>query len=296
MRRVKEGYVGYINPFGGQKYVVSLEPRDVIAFVFWSKDFGPFLNALDYLDESGYRFYFNFTITGLPGVFEPAVVPLENAISVCKELARRYSPKCINWRYDPVVVSDITPTEYHVRRFAYIASELEGAAERCYFSFVHMYGKVRNNLEKLRRSDGIAAEDAAFNLKHDLAESLAEIGGEHGMVLYSCCNDALLSGNVKKASCVDADLITELFYDRPLGIGRRPTREDCGCSAGVDVGAYDTCPHGCVYCYANANKELALGNYEAHDPSAPFLGYPIDVGEEWLSELQSPENSQVRLF
>jgi hypothetical protein len=296
MRRIKEGYVGYLNPFGGQKYLVSLDRHDVIAFVFWSKDFGPFLNPLDYLDKTGYCFYFNFTITGLPGIFEPPVALLKNAISDCKELARRYSPKSINWRYDPIVVSDITPREHHVGRFAYIAGELEGAVERCYFSFVHMYGKVKRNLEKLRRNDGIVTEDPAFNLKRDLAERLAEIGGEHGIALCSCCDDRLLSENVKKASCVDAELVTELFYESSLEIGRRPTREDCGCSAGVDIGAYDTCPHGCVYCYANANKELAFGNYEAHDPSAPFLGYPIEVCAEWLSELGYPESPQNRFF
>ncbi|MEE9274918.1 MAG: DUF1848 family protein, partial [bacterium] len=51
----------------------------------------------------------------------------------------------------------------------------------------------------------------------------------------------------------------------------RPTREECGCAASRDIGAYDTCPHGCVYCYANASPEAALRRYRKRDPAAPML-------------------------
>ena len=36
MNRLKEGFAGVVNPFGGQKYIVSLKPEDVRCFVFWS--------------------------------------------------------------------------------------------------------------------------------------------------------------------------------------------------------------------------------------------------------------------
>lgn len=41
-------------------------------------------------------------------------------------------------------------------------------------------------------------------------------------------------------------------------------RQLCGCMASKDIGEYDTCPHLCEYCYANASKPSALANWKLH--------------------------------
>ncbi len=38
----------------------------------------------------------------------------------------------------------------------------------------------------------------------------------------------------------------------------------CGCMKSKDIGEYNTCPHLCEYCYANASKELAIANWKCH--------------------------------
>ena len=40
------------------------------------------------------------------------------------------------------------------------------------------------------------------------------------------------------------------------------------------IGEYDTCPHGCVYCYAVQNQELAKRRFRAHDPTSEYLVAP----------------------
>ena len=295
-KRIEEGYAGYVNPFGGQKHLVPLKLEDVLAFVFWSKDFSGFLGDLDYLEKKGFRFYFNFTITGLPNVFEPRVPPLDDLIGTCKELATRYLPKYINWRYDPIIISDVTPIDYHIERFTHIAGRLEGSVERCYFSYVARYGKVVKNLDALRINEGIVTGDPEITEKQELAGRLADIAAEHGISLHICCGDYLISDKIRKASCVDAGVIAGLFYKGQLDVERRPTRAECGCYASVDIGSYDTCVHGCVYCYANIDKAVADDRYRNHDPSSAFLGYSKDRTDVWLKELKAGMENKGMLF
>jgi hypothetical protein len=39
----------------------------------------------------------------------------------------------------------------------------------------------------------------------------------------------------------------------------------CGCMVSKDIGEYNTCPHLCEYCYANASKEIAVSNWKQHE-------------------------------
>lgn len=46
-----------------------------------------------------------------------------------------------------------------------------------------------------------------------------------------------------------------------------------------DVGMYNTCGHGCIYCYANYNQEIVRNNQKLHDPESPFLIGGIREGD-----------------
>ena len=37
------------------------------------------------------------------------------------------------------------------------------------------------------------------------------------------------------------------------------------------MGALNSCPNGCKYCYANKNAQLPRENYLLHDPQSPLL-------------------------
>lgn len=288
MERVREGFAGVVHPFGGKRYVVSLKPEDVTCFVFWSKDFTPFVEHLETLDRLGYRFYFNYTVTGVPAVFE-SDVDKAAAFRTLNDLSRRYSPAHINWRFDPIVLSSVCDGEFYLREFSRLANELEGLVERCYFSFVMPYRKVDRNFRELEKATGIRVVHESESRRIELASRLAEVAESHGIRMYTCCGEYLLGEKIQMAHCIDGSLIERLFYPQGLAWSEKPTRPGCGCTESIDIGTYDTCPHGCTYCYANANKAVARRAFENHDPASAFLGFSKSQSDAWLCELNDEE-------
>lgn len=285
--RVRAGFCEWVNPFGGQRQRVSLRPEDVAAFVFWTRNPAPLMPHLDELERRGYRFYFHFTLNGYPGALEPYNPPVELSIGRFRRLSDRIGAQRVFWRYDPVVLGRVAgrvlDEEYHVRRFEELARALEGYTERCYVSFVNWYRKVRQNLLRagLVPLAAPGAGDAAgptgleVELRRHLASRLAAAAAAHGIALYACCDDALVgAGGVRKARCVDPEVIGRLRPDLGPPPGPRPTREQCGCAESVDIGAYDTCLFGCAYCYATRSRAVARARYRACRPDSPALGPP----------------------
>jgi hypothetical protein len=305
MARIRDGAAGYLNPFGGRKFTVSLRPEDVLFIVFWSKNYKPLIRHLDELDERGFKFCFHFTITGLPRELERGTPSWQSTVEQAHDLARRYSPRHVLWRFDPIVLSSITPAARVCDTFVDIARRIEGATERCYFSYVQYYGKVLRGFERIHAQDGVRfrvdseSRDAVLSSKartpdayvFDLTQQerlafaleLAEIANGLGISLHTCCGDYLIrdeAPRIHKAHCVDGDLIAELLGADVSG-KLNPTRDECGCWASRDIGAYDTCPHGCMYCYANTNKEKALAEYRRiiDEPASFALGCPAARSE-----------------
>lgn len=277
MGRVREKYVRYKNPYGPQIVSISLAPEDVIAVVFWTKNCIPFMKHLDELDNFGIDYYFQYSINGQPRHFEGRVPRETTTIENFKELSARLGgngPKRNIWRYDPIIFSNETPAAFHLETFSRIAESLKGSTERCYISFLDLYAKTQRNMGKL--PDGLKFDDPEPSVKRALAQQLATIAAQQGITLYTCAEDFAVGGLIKKGSCVDADLIAELFPRKERVIRDSLNRSKCGCSDNRDIGTYDTCPHGCIYCYAVRNRELALKNFQSHDPNADAL---ISLGE-----------------
>jgi len=286
MCRLKEGFAGVVNPFGGRKYIVSLKSEDVVCFVFWSKNFSPFLENLKIIDDLGYKFYFNYTVTALPGVFE-SDVERQEAIEGLKQLSRIYSPQHINWRFDPIIISSLCDRDFYSRTFEELASEFEGLVDRCYFSFVTEYGKVKRNFEELEKTAGVKITNCSEDFKIDMANEFSQIAKRHGMPMFSCCGDNLVNEGIQKGNRIDGSVIESLFFPEGFAYKEKPTRKECGCTESSDMGTYDTCPHGCVYCYANVNKRRAVKLFRNHDKDSAFLGYSRSQSDKWLAEIQN---------
>lgn len=270
LRRLAEGFCTVPNPFNRRQVSrISLRPEDVDALVFWTRNPRPLMARLAEL--AAHRYYFLFTLVGNPRELDPKSPPREAAVATFRDLAGRLGPGRVVWRYDPVVFSALTPREFHLRNFAEIAEQLEGSARRVVISFVDEYRKAGGRLRALRGTPAevlpVRDEEVAW-----LVPRLREVAALRGMQLQSCAEELdLRPHGVPPGRCLDGDLLRELFgieVDRRKDSGQR---EACGCVRSRDIGVYDTCLFGCVYCYATRSFELAAEHHRRHDPAATSL-------------------------
>lgn len=272
MNRIRAGHCMVPNPFNPtQVSRVSLKPEDVDVIVFWTRNPGPLMPHLSELEERGYRFYFLYTLMGNPRRIDPGARPMAAAARNFRELSERIGRERTVWRYDPIFLSSVTDYDFHEKTFRHIAAELRGATTRSVVSFAHLYRKARRRLEELA-GEGIRLLPWDEERAGDLVRSLVETARENGMEPRSCADERDLQRyGLKPGKCVDDELISRVF-GLDLRGGKDPCqRRNCGCAVSKDIGMYDSCPAGCVYCYATTSLDCARANFRAHDPEASSL-------------------------
>lgn len=274
--RFRAGYLRWVNPFNNIIQYISL--AKVRAIVFWSKYPEPLLDHLDAF--AGIGWYLSCTVNEYgPERLEPLVPELGKRIAVFEEFTRRVGPARVIWRADPLLLLEGLGTEGLLERIRAVAKRLRGLTERLVFSFadIRQYRRVARNLSahgcSWREWDTAAMEAAAAGL--------AAIGREYGFEVSSCAETIDLSRfGIGHGRCVDDGLLRRLYpEDEALaGLlrsvrslkdpGQRPA---CGCAISKDIGQYNTCPHGCVYCYANTSPAAAARNAARHDPAGDSI-------------------------
>lgn len=273
MNRVRESRCLVANPFNPRQIShVSLAPDDVDAIVFWSKNPAPLVPHLGELDALGHRYYFQYTLCDYPTELEPHVPPVGERIATFRELAQKLAPPRVIWRYDPVIVSNYTDADFHKRTFERIAAALEGSTTRVVISLVDYYGKVRRNLKPLERAGWQFQEfTGAETESRDLLRWMAQTAQAHGLEIQ-CCSEAVNMADlgIRPGKCIDDGLLNEL-WGIPLAKKDPGQRGACLCAASKDIGANDTCLHGCRYCYATNSPAAAAARRRQHDPASPIL-------------------------
>ncbi|UFS72492.1 DUF1848 domain-containing protein [Geomonas sp. RF6] len=303
MARVREGYFVRVNPFNTkQQKRVSLAPNDVDAIVFWSKNPRPLMPYLGELDQRGYNYYFQFTLNPYTSFWEPHLPSLSERVASFAKLADCLGSSRVVWRYDPVIVSSVTPAAWHLERFSQLAGELHNKTERVVLSFLDSYGKVNSRLQRLHRDNQITVHDITADDRkdelRDLALGFKEIADRWGLEVLSCAEGDLLDGTgIGRGSCIDGKLIKKLFgIERPLPKDKSQ-RPECLCAESVDMGMYNTCSFQCAYCYANLSEAKIRANLAKHDPEVASMIAVNEKAADAAADAPVPRHhDQLSLF
>ncbi len=272
LNRLAAGHCRVANPWNRVETTVSLAKGDVDGFVFWTRNLEPFLACLDATQIIA-PFYIQHTTTGYPRVLETRVVAEERAIASMRSAAARFGPSSVVWRYDPVLITDLTPPKWHIATFQRLAAALESSVDEVVVSAAHIYAKTRRNLDRAAAEHGFSWRDPEAEEKTALFAQMAEIAAGHGMALTLCSQPEYAPAGVLPARCIDVDRLSDIA-ERPIRAAVKGNRPGCACHVSRDIGAYDTCPHGCVYCYAVRDNAAARRRHRAHNPDAALLDDP----------------------
>lgn len=292
--RIEQGFLLTRNPFNyHQISQISLEPQDVEAIVFWTRNPKNFTETLDALDKKGVRYYFQYTITGYPRSIERSVPRPIDAIKTFIDLSERIGFGRVIWRYDPILLSNLVDIDEHMRLFSKIAGMLAGRTDCVVISFADFYKKTSINLAKVPNlicSDLLEQQNQLFTL----ADFMCKTAQNYGMQIQSCAEDIdLTTIGIPHGKCIDDQRLKTLFNINAKAAKDSGQRPACGCIKSVDIGIYNTCLHGCSYCYATFDHEKTITQRQRHDPQSPFL---IGGTEGVPEELLSKKPSQTSLF
>ena len=193
-------------------------------------------------------------------------------LETLKELSEIVGKKRLSWRYDPIILTDVYTKEKHIEMFEKMAKELSPYIDRCIFSFVTIYEKLKENMPEIIP---MTEEDEEY-----LLENMGRIAKENNMILQTCgMKESYVKYGIQTSGCATADIL-ELANDIEFTEKKKhDVREGCNCIESREIGAYDTCLNGCKYCYANKNPEIAVKNYKLHNPNSPMIIGDIKSGD-----------------
>lgn len=265
VNRLREGYALVRSPYSPRRVArVPLTPDVLDAMVLWSKNPLPMLPHLDVLRDVPY--YVQFTLTPYGRDIERNLPDKMALLDGFCELSRRIGPERLVWRYDPILFNAKWTPDVHLAAFARMAGRLAGCSDTCTVSFLDHYRCMEKACAPLE------LYTPAPEILTELLAKMAEISAQNGMQLTTCAESPeLLPPGVSPARCIDPARLEKLL-GCPLKLPRDANqRPDCGCARSVDIGCYNTCGNGCLYCYANWSDASIQRQRALYDPSSPLL-------------------------
>ncbi|MFA6074511.1 MAG: DUF1848 domain-containing protein [Negativicutes bacterium] len=292
VNRLRAGYCHWVNPFNREVSRVSFEKTRAI--VFWTKNAVPFLKQLPAVDAAGKGYYFTYSLNDYDSEkWEPNIPAFAARIENFCELSEKLGADRVVWRFDPLILSADLDIDGLLERIERIGAHVHRYTRKLIVSFVDIaaYKKVQRNLNVLNR--GIREFSP-----EETTKILSGIGkfADKWCIKAATCSESgnYLQYGIEPASCVDGALLRKLYpHDKDLleylspprakniftgeydsvnvAMKDRGQRINCGCVVSKDIGYYDSCPAGCVYCYANSTKAKINNNIAKYDPNGECL-------------------------
>ncbi len=221
--------------------------------VFWTKNPRPMLDKIEKLKD--YKYYFLYTLNAYPSHIEAGLPSLEERIQSFKELSKHCE---VIWRYDPILFASGIDGNWHIQEFERLCKELKGFTNICKISFV---------IESYKGCSKTVWAPS-FAQKHFILKEFSQIAKQNGIKIEACAEQGdWTQYGIKPSKCIDGEiferLLTEKFAKQKITVKRKndkldAQRQNCGCMPAVDIGRYDTCKHGCNYCYARKSTPKSM--------------------------------------
>lgn len=265
MNRIKAGFVDVRNPMNiHQVSRINIKPEIVDCIVFWTKDASKMIDKLSELKD--YKFYFQYTINPYDKQIEVNVPMKKHIIDNFCTISNIIGKKRMIWRYDPILLTEKITIEYHLHYFEALAKRLQGYTNRCVISFVDLYKKTIRNTEK------VGLRNFSLEDMHVVARLIHEIGQRYEINVQTCSEkENFLPDGIAHGHCIDKELIQSIIGYCIDVKKDKNQRKECSCVESIDIGQYNTCLHGCKYCYANYNAELVTKQSNIHNPNSTML-------------------------
>ncbi len=261
MNRYRAGFVDVRNPFNPH-FVSRINFQDVDAILFCTKNPWP---ILDYLEEIKKPLIFHVTLTPYQKDIEPHVKDKTHIIEGIKKLSQIIGIDNLYVRYDPILLNEKYNVAYHQKAFARLCQLLDGYVKHFIVSFIDDYKNVRRHAQTLALKPFQEADLAG------IGRSFSQTAQQYGMSVQTCFEDRNLEEyGFRVGECLSAEMayhLTGKKYPR----WKARAGQKCQCVQMVDIGAYNTCPHFCQYCYANYDEKMVKHNREEHDPQSSLL-------------------------
>ena len=261
--RIEDGFVYVRNPYAkNQIYSYRLDPELIDCIIFCTKNPKPMLENLEKIDK--FNQYWHITITPYEKEIEPNVPPMNDVLESFKYLSKKLGKENVTLRYDPIFINEKYTLEKHIESFEYIINSLSDYTTEAIISFIDLYEKTKRNFPKAR--------EVTKDERLKLGKEFAQIGKKNNITIKTCVEGTELDKfGIDSSGCMTKEVI-ERAINKNLNIPKQKARNgECYCLLNNDIGEYNTCAHGCLYCYANSNKKLVKRNLKLHDPKSPIL-------------------------